>query len=142
MLGAFATEKGKLQLARKCYRKVAELESYNKKPPYEIGLSYFQTERYQEAITELNKSLKDDIIKPEAYFYLAYSHLHLGNLDQAEEYFQKVLQFRPEDPYTYVGLGVIAQSRRQYDQAKHYYEKALELNPNCQEARENLRQIQ
>jgi len=142
MLGDLATEKGKFQLASRCYRKTVELESYVQKTPYKLGVSYFQTEQYEEAIVELSKCLKDESIKPEAYFYLAYSHLHIGNLDSAEDYFKAVLQSRPNDPYTYVGLGIIAQSQGQSEQAKHYYEKALELNPNCQEARENLSQLQ
>ena len=141
-LGNFATEKGELRLARRCYRKATELESYAQKTPYKLGIAYFQAEQYEKAIVELSKCLKDEITKPEAYFYLAYSHLHLGNLDSAEDYFKAVLQMRPNDSYTYVGLGIIAQSQRQYAQAKHYYEKALELNPNCQEARENLEQLQ
>jgi Flp pilus assembly protein TadD len=63
-------------------------------------------------------------------------------MDIAEEYFKEVLHVRPEDAYTHVGLGIIAQSRKQYKQAKDYYEQALELDPNCQEAQENLNQLQ
>lgn len=140
LLGDLATEKGKLPLARKCYRKASQLEKLPH-DPYKSGLSYFQSEQYAEAIAELRKCLSDDVLKPRAYFYLAYSYLNLGNDDEAEEHFKEALQLNPKDPYVYVGLGVIAQTRKQYGQAKQYYKKALGLDPNCQEANENLDQI-
>jgi tetratricopeptide (TPR) repeat protein len=139
-LGDFATEKGNLPLARKCYRKVAQLETQPDNP-YKIGLAYFQAEQYEEAITELNKCLQDDVLKPRAYFYLAYSCLNLERWEQAEEYFKEAMQLNPNDPYIFVGLGFIAQSRQQYGQAKQYYKKALQIEPTCQEAQENLYQI-
>jgi Flp pilus assembly protein TadD len=64
------------------------------------------------------------------------------NLTKAEEYYRKALEFKPEDPYVHFGLGVIDQSHGQYEQAKQHYEKALELDPNFEEARQNLSQIQ
>jgi len=140
-LGEFAADRGKFQLAEKCYRKAVALEPDNKNVDYEMGVFFFRTKRYKEAVTEFNKYLKGAIISPEGYFYLAYSYFHLGNLDKAEEYFKRVLQINPEDPDTYVGLGVIAQSRHDPAQAKAYYEKALEIDPNCQEAVERLKQF-
>jgi tetratricopeptide (TPR) repeat protein len=139
-LGDFATEKGNLPLARKCYRKAAQFETQHE-DPYKIGLAYFQAEQYEEAIAELNKCLGDDMLKPKAYFYLAYSYLNLEKWEQAEEYFKEAMQLNADDPYIYVGLGFIAQSRQQYGQAKQYYKKALQIEPTCQEAQENLYQI-
>ena len=54
-LGNFATEKGKLLLARRCYRRAVELESYDQNTPYNLGISYFQAEQYEKAIVELSK---------------------------------------------------------------------------------------
>lgn len=139
-LGDLATKKGNLPLARKCYHKAAQLET-QPVDPYKIGLAYFQAEQYDEAIAELNKCLHDEALKPRAYFYLAYSHLNLDHWEQAENYFKDALQFNKNDPYIYVGLGVIAQSRQQYGQAKQYYKKALQVDPTCYEAQENLYQI-
>lgn len=142
MLGNLAAEKGKMQLAGKCYRKAAELEPYDKNTYYELGVSLFKEEHYEEAIIELQKYLQNEIVRPEAYFYLAYAFLHLGKLDKAEAYFRKVLRLKPNDAYTYVGLGVIAQTQKNLAQAKEHYEKALALDPACQEARENLSYLQ
>jgi Tfp pilus assembly protein PilF len=140
-LGEWAAEHGNMPLARKCHRKTAEAEAKTGNLPYKLGLSYFEAEQYQQAITELNKCLHDEVLKPKVYFYLAYAYLHIGDYDMAEQYFKAALQLKSQDPYIYVGLGVIAQYRQQPVQAKSYYEKALALDPNCRDARENLDQL-
>ena len=140
-LGDLATEHEHLRLARKCYRKSAQIES-TAENPYKIGLAHFQSEEYEEAIIELRKCLQDNALKPRAYFYLAYAHLNLGSMEKAEDFFKEALKFKRDDPYIYVGMGVIAQSRQQYEQAKQHYRKALELDQSCQEAKENLKQLE
>ncbi len=140
-LGDLATEHEQLQLARKCYHKSAQIESTTENP-YKIGLAHFQSEHYEEAIIELRKCLQNNVLKPRTYFYLAYAHLNLANMEEAEEFFKEALKFKTDDPYIYVGLGVVAQSRQQYEQAKQHYHKALELDQNCQEAKENLKQLE
>lgn len=141
LLGDLATQHEKLRLARKCYRKSAQLEAAAENP-YKTGLGYFQSELYEEAIVELRKCLQDNVLKPRAYFYLAYSYLNLGNMEEAHDFFKEALKFKRDDPYMYVGLGVIEQSRQHYSAARQHYRKALELDPNCREARENLQQIE
>ena len=64
------------------------------------------------------------------------------DLTRAEEFYKKFVELTPDNPDGYVGLGVIAQSRSQYQQAHELYEQALSCDPNCQEARQNIRQIQ
>jgi tetratricopeptide (TPR) repeat protein len=125
-LGDFAAEQEKLQLAEKCYRKALELEPYNKDMYYELGVFFFQHNRYKEAISELTRHLGGEIIKPEAYFYLASAHLQTGNLNKAEEYFKKLVHLEADDPAIYLGLGQIAQARNHVEQAQQYYAKALE----------------
>jgi predicted Zn-dependent protease len=142
ILGDFAAEQEKLQLAENCYRKALELEPYNKDMHYELGVFFFQHNRYKEAISELTRHLGGEIIKPEAYFYLASAHLQTGNLNKAEEYFKKLVHLEADDPAIYVGLGQIAQARNHAEQAQQYYAKALELDPHNQKARQHLLDIQ
>ncbi|GAK50752.1 mucin 2, intestinal/tracheal [Candidatus Moduliflexus flocculans] len=142
MLGDFASEQGKLPLAERCYRKVVELEPYNWAIHYDLGLFLFQAARYKEAIKEFHLYFRHDIIMPEAYAYLGYAYLMCKDLARAEEYYRKVSELTPDNPDSYVGLGVIAQTKNQYQQAYGYYQKALECDPRCQEARQNIQQIQ
>ena len=142
MLGDFAVKQDKLQLAERCYRKVAALEPYNLKIRYELGGLLFQSQRYKEAIREFTIYLRDEIIDSDVYAYLGYSNIVLGNWTRAEKYYQKFLELAPNDPDGYFGLGAIAQSRKQYQQAYEYYTKALEIQPDFPEARRNFDQIQ
>lgn len=140
-LGDMAAERGKLALAEKCYRKVAEFEPDNLDVRYQIGVFLIQMQRYKDAIAEFQKYLRGEIIRSEAYVYLAYAYLQIRNLDKSQEYYEKARALDQSDPNVYVGLGVIAQTREQYAQAKRHYEHALTLDPRCQEARKNLEQI-
>lgn len=142
LLGNFALERGKIQLAERCYRQVTLLEPSNTDIRYEIGKFLFRSGRYQEAIQEFTLYLKSEIILPEVYFYLGYAYLMLKDLSKAEEYYRKALDMTPNNPDILLGLGVIMQTRSQYQDAKEYYENALVLDPNLEEARQNLREIQ
>ena len=117
-------------------------DSYNTDIHYAIGKFLFQSGRYQEAIREFTLYLKNELILPEVYFYLGYAYLMIQNLSKAEEYYQKALEITPNNADILLGLGVIMQKRRQYREAKQHYENALLLEPNLEEARQNLRDIQ
>ena len=142
MLGDFASEQGKLPLAERCYRKVVELEPYNWAIHYDLGLFLFHAARYKEAIKEFHLYFRHDIIMPEVYDYLGYAYLMTKDFAKAEEYYRKVAELTPKKPDGYVGLGAVAQSKNQYQQAYGYYQQALECDPKCQEARQNIQQIQ
>ena len=141
LLGDFAAEHGKLSLAERCYRKATELEPYNYTYHYELGVFLFQSERYQESLKEFSIYLKNEIIVPDVYHYLAYAYLVANNFAKAEEFYHKSLEMLPNSADSYLGLGVIAQARGQYAQANEAYQRAIEIDPNCQEARDNLSQI-
>ena len=142
LLGDWALERGKNQLAERCYRQFAMLEPYNTDIHYEFGKLLFQSGRYQEAIREFTLYLKNEIILPDVYFYLGYAYLMIQNLSKAEEYYQRAFEMTPNNPDILLGLGVIMQKRDQYQEAKQHYENALLLDPNLEEARQNLRDIQ
>jgi Flp pilus assembly protein TadD len=142
VLGDLAAEQGKSHLAERCYRKMIDMEPYNRNIRYELGLFLFQAERYREAIKEFSVYLGAEIVDSEVYGYLAHAYLVTENLGKAEEFYKKSLEVKPEDPYAYFGLGVIAQSRNHYAQAEEYYRNTLELDPSFEDARENLTQIQ
>ena len=142
MLGDFASEHGKLPLAERCYRRVVELEPYNWAIHYDLGLFLFHAARYKEAIKEFHLYFRHDIIMPEVYDYLGYAYLMTKDFAKSEEYYRKVAELTPKKPDGYVGLGAVAQSKNQYQQAYGYYQKALECDPKCQEARQNIQQIQ
>jgi tetratricopeptide (TPR) repeat protein len=101
ILGELAAEHGRLQLAERCYRKVAELDPYDKNIHYKIGEFLVQTKRYAEAIKEFHIALGSEIILPEIYAYLSYAYLETKQLEKAEKYYHKVLELTPNIPKIY-----------------------------------------
>ena len=141
-LGNLAESQGKQHLAEGCYRNATKIEPYNKTLHYELGAFLFRVERFREAITEFSIYLKNDVILPDVYAYLAYAHFMNNNRVKAEEFYQKAQGATLSDAYGYYGLGVIAQASGKYTQARQYFEKALTLDDDFYDARQKLIDIQ
>ncbi len=141
-LGDLAAEQEKFHLAEQCYRKVAELDPNNTSVYDDIGKCLLRTEQYADAINAFHTALSGKLIEPDVYVYLAYAYLAAGQLNEAEEYYQKALRATPKNAQVFLGLGSIAQSRGKTRQAMKYYQDAIALDPNCQTARQNLAQLQ
>jgi Flp pilus assembly protein TadD len=56
-----------------------------------------------------------------------YEAMTQGNYIKAEEYFTKVLDINPENPYALLNLGVIYQKTDRIEQAKAMYNKVIAL---------------
>lgn len=63
--------------------------------------------------------------------------LKSDKIDGAEEYFKKSLELE-ENEVAYNNLGIVFFKRKKYREAKELYKKALAINPDYQEARENV----
>ncbi len=141
-LAGLAIERGKPQLAERCYRKIIALDPQNTHIHYELGILLFNAKHYSDAISEFLLYRKNDVVVSEVYIYLAYAYFMIKDLTTAEGYARKSVEIAPTSPYAYFVSGLVAQSQEAYQQAQEYYEKALALDADFQEARENLEQIQ
>lgn len=79
--------------------------------------------------------------------YLARYHLaktlqdrHLP--DEAIPQYFATLRLNPGEYFAHNNLGVIYQEKGEYDKAIYHYRTALAISPTCQQARENLRNLQ
>jgi tetratricopeptide (TPR) repeat protein len=169
ILGDLAAVQGKFQLAKQCYlksdeeeeeppQKAEEAPEPSQKPHptpqpepeepddpqshYEQGKTFFKQDQYTAAIEEFTHYLQHGEPSPDVYSYLAYAYFATGNLAKAEEQYHNLLALKPQDCHAHVGLGVIAQTQGHDEHARAYYEQALELDPDCQEARRNLEQLE
>lgn len=92
------------------------------------GLNKYQHADYRGAIHDLEFAANQGLVAPEVLFALAYSHLQLGHLDQAAQYFR---QIRPsgDDQYrsAIAALGDIARERGDYAGALERYKEAKQL---------------
>ena len=98
-----------------------------------IGKSYFENEKYKEAIkilSELVVKLNPD--NAEAWYYLGASYYNDGQLEEAKETKKsilKIIELNPNDN-NYYWLGRLCYFSYEDEEAIKYILKAIELNPN------------
>jgi len=64
-------------------------------------------------------------------------HLKSNRLDDAENFFLRALEIGGNE-VAYNNLGIVHFQHKNYRKAKEFYKKALSINPDYQEARENI----
>lgn len=88
------------------------------KPFHEL----IEDEKYQQAITELDKALKDDPDNADMLNLMAYSHRKLKHFDTALDYYQQALQIEPEHRGANEYLGELYLQTGQLDKAEERLE--------------------
>jgi tetratricopeptide (TPR) repeat protein len=113
------------------------------KPDFEeaycnLGGLLFKKGQVPQAIEYFNKALllsPNDVL---VHGQLALALASLGRVDEAIEHCRVVLVARPADAEMYTNLGVLLEAKGQIDQAIESYKKALQIDPNFQNARQQL----
>jgi tetratricopeptide (TPR) repeat protein len=79
---------------------------------YTHGIEFFKNGQFENAITELHKSIDLNSDASESYYYLGLSYKELGQFEQAIQEFQKTIKINPKDTecrkylvLTYLELG-------------------------------------
>ncbi|MBW7868039.1 MAG: tetratricopeptide repeat protein [Brumimicrobium sp.] len=104
---------------------------------YETANELYVNEKYNEAITEINKYLKnfpDGRFAIQLTSYLADIYYQRDDQEEAVLYYSKIIE-KPNSPYTEEALirsSKILFNNEQYDQALPYYEKLIKLTSNSQ----------
>ena len=103
------------------------------------GISNFKSSEYDKSLLSLHesltqyKSLKSKKNIAACYHYIGRVHDNLNNLEQAETYYRKALdyqiQLRDDDKVGRLlqNLGTLELSKEEYDKAAKYFEKALKI---------------
>ena len=71
-------------------------------------------------------------------FELAVQNHQNNNLQEAQNYYQRVLKIDPNYVAAHYNIGLIFESSNEYQKAKNCYEKVIEINPNNLGALNNL----
>jgi len=72
----------------------------------------------------------------------AYRAFNAGDLNAAQQLYQRVLGYKPNNRDALLGMAALALDRKQYEQATTYYAKILDLNPSDPEATAGLVSLQ
>jgi general secretion pathway protein D len=89
---------------------------------------------------------------------LGYQFLEAKEYDKAKKYFERALEFKPDNPYALLNMGVVYEAQGKRDEAIRMYERVISLNPQERDytsmdpekrghklvdiARDNLRRLQ
>ncbi|MGC8547986.1 MAG: AAA family ATPase [Candidatus Micrarchaeia archaeon] len=121
--------------------KKADTRNPQAKELYTKAGELFEQNRFEEAIDLYTQAIKLDPVYSSAYFNRALSYALINRYDNAQLDAEKVMELEPDSydaPYV---MGLIKEYQGNYEEAKEWYTKSLKLNPNYQQAKVRLEQL-
>ncbi len=103
-----------------------------------MGNVAFGTGRYEEAVTQYQRSLDLDPNEDYALGQLADAYQKLGHLAAAEVAYKKAISVRPNYWAVYNWLGVFYTNQSRYNEASEMFSKVIELAPDNYRGYSNL----
>jgi superkiller protein 3 len=128
-------KQGHYREACELFEKAAQKFPENFEAFFNLGLSYFNSEKIDDAITSLEKAvkLKSDIA--EVHFALGECYYHKeNNKDKAIEAFSNVLKLQPNNAKAYYNLGITHYKYDEMEEAMNAFEKSMDLDPEYSSA--------
>ncbi|MGH7179786.1 MAG: tetratricopeptide repeat protein [Tepidisphaeraceae bacterium] len=95
-----------------------------------LGLIVRQSQRFEEAISHLQKAVELDPTDPFTFNDLARTLMSAGRVDEAVDSARRAVSLKPDLSDAHATLGMIDQQRRRLDDALVELNKAIELDPN------------
>jgi Tfp pilus assembly protein PilF len=94
-----------------------------------LGVSYFEAGKYQEAAGVFEKLLSKDPEDHYAHSELGKVYVAQGRYEEAKRQFQKAIELQPDNPLYYENLGIFLFKLRSYEESKEVLKKGLEVAP-------------
>ncbi|CAN2042389.1 protein O-GlcNAc transferase [Candidatus Magnetomoraceae bacterium gMMP-15] len=145
LLGVFAYDCGKNDLAVSLIQKAISYEPCTAIFHYNLGLAFQAQNRFEDALKHFQKALD---LKPdyaEARENLAIAHNNFGiklkkqkKIEDALKHYQKALKLRPDFAEIYNNIATAFQNQGYLNSAIKYYKKAISLFPEFIKAQSNL----
>jgi tetratricopeptide (TPR) repeat protein len=120
------------------FERVAQMRPDYADAETNIGLTYIQWEKYEEALPHLNKSLGIAKDNARALYYLTLVERNQGNVDEAIADLQKVVAQFPRSRDAHRELGFSFYQQHKYDLARAEYETLQTIDPDDLAAHYNL----
>ena len=141
-LGEAYLQQGNLVLAMKEFKKAEAKYSDDHLLQYDLGLTYFSRERFDEAIGHYEKAIE---LKPDfgpAINSLGNAYAGKGDWDQAIFYYEKVVSdiLYGTPHFAYSNLGNAYYYKGDLERSEKYYLEALEIKPEFLNALQGLAQ--
>lgn len=116
--------------AEQKYKIILLYESHNASAWMNLGIIYYLTERYQEAMDALAKSLEIDSSKAAIHYSFGLVLEKISNYEQAIEAYRQAIALNPKNTDAYNNLGNILLQIGHIEEAENVYRQAIQENPN------------
>jgi tetratricopeptide (TPR) repeat protein len=120
------------------FQKTVATNGNNARARANLGGSYYQRERYEEAEKEYRRATELNPQYAAGWGGLAETVGKLGRMDEALEYIQTAIELRPDNVLFRNDLGMLLFRAGDYAGAAESFRRALELSPGHPHARFNL----
>jgi tetratricopeptide (TPR) repeat protein len=130
-LGMAYLELGKYTEAEQWLNRAKAVDKTKAASEYNLGRIAFETKQYAEALRYFEKLLKKDPVNLIVLKAAAYTHIKMGNIEEAEALYQRVLDLTPEsadDGYNYALVLYAMEKYGQSEQVLAGYPFALQEN--------------
>jgi 4-amino-4-deoxy-L-arabinose transferase-like glycosyltransferase len=103
---------------------------------YNIGLTYFEAHRYQDAVAAYRSSLS---VRESYSVYNSLGDVHaaVGNFPLARQAYGRAFELNRSEPVSLFSIGTLFVRSQQWDSALVYYNRSLAVNPRFAPARLN-----
>lgn len=136
-----AMDKGDLQKALAIYSEANIKEPKNSETLFKMGYTLAQQKRDDEAMEYYKEALELDPNNIYTHQAMASLYRKMGEFASARNHLNKSLEIDATNPITYFNYGNLLVDMKHFDEAKEMYKKAIELNPDFDEAKEELEKI-
>ena len=117
---------------------ISGIFGFTSKKHYKKAEAYFDEKKYDEAIVEYEKILKNDKNNFDVLVKCAETYFFNIKFSIASEYYLRAIELRPNYAKAYNNLGNLSVLEGDREKAKKEYKKALEIDPNYNSAQYNL----
>jgi Flp pilus assembly protein TadD len=92
-----------------------------------MGLSHHQDKRYSMALPWLAEATQTTPVYPPAWHFRGWSHLYLGQIDEARDAFNTHLSLVPDEGDSHFALGLLALEDWKLNEAQRRFQTAIDL---------------
>ena len=104
----------------------------------QIGVCYTELDQFDEAFRYLDQAITEDPKNHQALVNKGIACRQKGDLEQAEELYNKALKLQPNYAELHASLGALYVFQKRFDDAVRSLERAVELDPSLPVAHSNL----
>ena len=128
LMGNIQQDKGNLKDAIFMWESAILADEKFYKAYYNLGVLYFEEEKYSLALTNFKKAKKFNLEHPNIYYNLGCTYLKLGEFKKAKNELLYAIQLKNTEPDYYYNLALVYKKLENEKKAKYYldfYEKLL-----------------